>query len=78
MKIHEISVEKAVLDNIIHNDRDFIIVEQNGFEKGDLINFKIKYYDGLLMSLYVFQIKEVITDDALKDNYCILEFKQLK
>ena len=78
MKIHEISVEKAVLDNIIHNDRDFIIVEQNGFEKGDLINFKIKYYDGLLMSLYVFQIKEVITDDALKDNYCILVFKQLK
>ena len=78
MIIHNISVEKHELDKIIHDDQDFIIVEKKDFKKGDLINFDIKYYNSIFVSLYVFQIKEIIEHEALKENYCILVIKLLK
>ena len=70
MKLHTISVKKSVLREILDNGRDFIITEQNDVQIADLINIE--------NTTLLFKVKDIIHDDGLKDNYCIIVIKELK
>lgn len=70
MKLHNITLKRGELRAILDNNRDFIITELNDFKKGDLLTFD--------ETELLFKIKDVITDEALKENYCILFIKELK
>lgn len=78
MELHHLRIKMSQYKKIFNGIVQFDLRLKESFKLGDLIEYEVEYGELSHNSRVIFKITDIITDEALKEGYCILALKMLK